>query len=297
MVERIVRITSIRGATAITFATICALLAWWTPLDGTGDQYTSEGLHRALTTFAAARGIEAVISLFQSASVSTTFVVAGMSVQPAAVLAPARELVERFSTVVLLACASFAMQQLVLTVMKSAVVATVTSVVCALWLLSWYFRSWTTHVLGRVMVALVVLRLFVPLAGGVSMEIHNRALASEYARSDAVLQQLSPDPPAAVGTILERIKQRFGGAMDIASKVEEVKARVGALSEHMVRLAAIFLLETVALPIAWLACAVSAARGLDRWLRDALTSSPGPTDPRTARYPVRDERIFDESRI
>ena len=56
-------------------------LVWFRPLDTVAEQYTESGLKRAFATFAAARAMNATISVLQSIQIG-----AGASIQLGAVL-------------------------------------------------------------------------------------------------------------------------------------------------------------------------------------------------------------------
>ena len=92
------------GRQKILGALIVALLlvsVWFRPLDVVAEQYTESGLKRALATFAAARGMNAAISVLQSIQIGV-----GASVQLGAVLDPLDDLVEQFSALMLAATLS-----------------------------------------------------------------------------------------------------------------------------------------------------------------------------------------------
>ncbi|MDD2894124.1 MAG: hypothetical protein PHF20_09385, partial [Halothiobacillaceae bacterium] len=93
---------------------LAVALVWLRPLDVMAQSYVDSGLKRALVTFASARALNAVLSLAQSTSVSIQ-VGAGVSAHPAAVLDPLDDLVEQFSTIMLVATLSFAAQHLLIT--------------------------------------------------------------------------------------------------------------------------------------------------------------------------------------
>lgn len=95
----------------------CVLaLVWVRPLDAWAARQVEAGLQRALTTFAAARALNAVLSAVQSVSVNVGVGV-GASVHPGAVLEPIDDLVEQFSALMLVATVSFAVQRVLLDVL------------------------------------------------------------------------------------------------------------------------------------------------------------------------------------
>jgi hypothetical protein len=100
-----------RGVIVPTVVLLLALI-WGRPADDLAKQHIAEGLTRSLVTFAAARTLNGLLSLAQSASVNISVGVAGTAIQPAAILDPIDDLVEQFSTLMLAASMSYAIQQM-----------------------------------------------------------------------------------------------------------------------------------------------------------------------------------------
>ncbi|MBT8449478.1 MAG: hypothetical protein KJO69_07305, partial [Gammaproteobacteria bacterium] len=64
-------------------------------LDQTGRSYTEEGIKRALTTYAIARGLNGVISVAQGTEVAIQPVGVGVTFTPGQILDPINDLIER----------------------------------------------------------------------------------------------------------------------------------------------------------------------------------------------------------
>src|SRR5690349_10953801 len=82
---------------------------WLRPIDSIAERHVDAGLQSALITFAAARGLNGVLSLAQGIQVG-----AGASFHPGAILEPLDDLVEQFSGIMLAASLSFAVQRILL---------------------------------------------------------------------------------------------------------------------------------------------------------------------------------------
>lgn len=227
-------------------------LAWLRPLDTWAGQQVDAGLKRALATYAAARTLNAVISTVRSVSVSVGVGV-GASVNPGAVLEPIDDLVEQFSGLVLAATLSFAAQRLLLEVGAAWPLGLLLSAALVAWL-AWWWRAQPPRWLHGLALGLLCLRLAVPLLALGSEGAYQLVMAGEYQRAQATLQQtpLPETAPAADAGLAERIKRWWSDSTDIAGKVEQLKARADALVAHMVRLAAVFVLQTVVLPLLFL---------------------------------------------
>ena len=237
---------------ALGLALVLALV-WLRPLDGLAEQTTEDGLKRALATFAAARAMNAAISVLQSATVSVQLG-AGGSIQVGAVLDPVDDLVEQFSALMLGSTLSFALQRLLIEVFAAWPVAAVLTLLFLAWgalgLSSHRVPGW----LPRIALGLLCLRMAVP-AAGLGSELSYRLLfADRYRDSQAQIESAqipAANVPAEAG-LAERIKAWWAQGADWAKKIEALKEVAGKWVDHMVRLAALFILQTVVLPLLFL---------------------------------------------
>src|SRR5437870_4359258 len=105
------RLTNLRrGALAVGTILVIAM-AWLGPLDRIGVDHVDAALKRALVTFAMARTANAIISAIEPTTISVSLG-AGVSVQPFQALDPLDDLVEQFSTVMLVASTSLGIQRI-----------------------------------------------------------------------------------------------------------------------------------------------------------------------------------------
>ncbi len=256
---RVVRTVWARAVMAALLVALLAL-AWARPLDTWAAEQVDAGLKRALATYAAARTLNAVLSTVRSVSVSVGVGV-GASVHPGAVLEPVDDLVEQFSALVLAATLSFAAQKLLLEVGAAWPLGLALTVALGAWL-AWWWRAPPPRWLHRLALGLLCLRLAVPLLALGSEGTYQLVMAGEYQQAQATLQQtpLPEAAPAANAGLAERIKRWWADSTDVAGKVEQLKARADALVAHMVRLAAVFVLQTVVLPLLFLALLLAVYR-------------------------------------
>lgn len=102
-----------RSTTLVTYLTLVALitgailLAWNDWIDASASEYLNNAMLTAGAIYASARGINALISLLQGTEVDAFI----LTVSIGELLAPINDLIERFSTVILLAIGALALQK------------------------------------------------------------------------------------------------------------------------------------------------------------------------------------------
>lgn len=236
--------------------------AWLAPLDNGAAQHVETGLKRALASFATARALNAVISVAQGTEVSVQLAGLGPTFAPGQVLDPINDLVEQFSTLMLLASVSFGVQLLLIkfgSYWGVSLLLTLAAIAWAWW--GWRrpaARPWLT----RLLLGLLLVRFAVPLAVSGSEAGFELFLAERYKAgqerielSSGNLTRLSTPPVAAQAgeSITDRFKRWLAQVPDVGKEavrlVEELRRVAGDMVEHIVMLIAIFLLQTLVLPL------------------------------------------------
>lgn len=243
-----------RGNLLLVMAVAVALLAiWLRPADELAKRQVEAGLQRALVTFAVARSLNGVLSAVQSASINVGVGVSG-SVNPGAILEPIDDLVEQFSVLVLAASISFAAQRLLLEISGAWPVSLAVTAALVLFLvLRWRNRS-APNWLPRLTLFLLCLRLTVPVLAVGSELTYQLLLARQYDRSQAEISraELTEAPADAAEGPAERVRRWWAQSTDASRKIQAIKARADALVVHVVRLAAVFVVQTLILPLFFL---------------------------------------------
>ncbi len=223
------------------------------------------GLKRALASFAAARALNAVISVVQGTEISVQLAGLGPTFAPGQVLDPVNDLVEQFSTLMLLASVSFGIQLILLKFggyWAVSALLTATAIACV-WL-NWRgppLRSWST----RLLLVLVLVRFAVPLVVLGSEAGFQLFLAERYAAGEAKIElsaskltALSTPPvaPKDGETLADRLKRWTSQGADVARQasqlIDDLKLAANETVEHIVMLIAVFLIQTLLLPLALL---------------------------------------------
>ncbi len=253
-------------------ALLCALaliaLSWTRTLDAPAADYLDGALKRTLVTFAIARALNGSISMLQDADISVSPVGVGVTVSPGELLDPINDLIEQFSAILLAASISLGAQKILLSISGAYVVSIAFSVAalaaCASMLGAGVSR-WKSA-LWRVSALLLLLRFFVPAYALASEAIDRHFLEPRYAEASAALDisrsdaanatRLEERPPAAPGPgISERLSgwlRDAGESLDVRARVETLLAKLGAVSDHIVTLCVVFLMQSVLLPLLFL---------------------------------------------
>ncbi len=241
--------------------------AWLAPLDAGAEIQVQAGLKRALASFAAARALNAVISVVQGTEISVQLAGLGPTFAPGQVLDPVNDLVEQFSTLMLFASVSFGMQLILLKFGSYwAVSALLTLAALACVWLNWRGpdrRGWPT----RLLVGLLLVRFAVPLVALGSEAGFQVFLSERYAAGETKIElsakklTLLSTPPIALRegeTLGDRVKRWAAQGTDVARQagqlIDDLKQAAGEMVEHVVMLIAVFLIQTLVLPLALLWC-------------------------------------------
>jgi len=118
------------------FIIAIAVAATGGAIDNASDQYAQQSLNRALVTFTAARTLNGVISVAQGTEVALEPGGVGVIMTPGEILDPINDLIERFSSVMLVAASSLGLQLVLLEISSWWVVTAILTTLLAVWLAS-----------------------------------------------------------------------------------------------------------------------------------------------------------------
>ncbi len=250
------------------FAAIAALSGL---IDDTGRRYADEAFSRALITFAIARTLNGVISVAQGTEVAIEPGGVGVNFTVGQVLDPINDLVERFSAVMLIATSSLGLQNILLrmTTWWGTSLALILAVVFAPVVLWWpkLDQSTLKPLALRVLLVTVFLRFAVPILVIGSNLVFDTFLAAEQAAASQALdatrseiEQITenvttPESDAGDQSVIERLGAMLDSSLDslnIGNRLDRLRDRVSNVSEHIINLIVIFLLQTIILPLVFL---------------------------------------------
>ncbi len=259
-----------RGVLAVVVAALLAL-AWIAPLEDPAHEQVDAGLQRALVSFATARALNAVISLAQGTEVALHPAGFGINLSIGETLDPVNDLVERFAELMLVASVAFGVQKVLLTIGAHWVVTLVLSAVALGWLVCQVRDRCSPSWLSRLLVVLLMARFAIPVVTIGSDLAFRHFLASDYQASQRAIEATSGEAgesapsvqaPAPDRTLLERLKEWMAESGNVGTRVEELQEAAEQVTEHIVRLMAIFVLQTLVIPLLLLWALYMLARGL-----------------------------------
>jgi hypothetical protein len=265
--------------------TVLILVIAGAALSGTTDnvsqQYAEQALTRALATFTVARTLNGVISVAQGTEVAVEPGGVGVILTPGQVLDPINDLIERFSSVMLVAASSLGLQLVLLKITSSWVVTALLIGALSVWLVA----VWSQRVQSNKHVALALrfslILIFVRFAIPVVI-ICTNFLFSTFLQAD---QESAKAALEGTSAKIEEINVRFEGErgpgevsedMDIPSRIkrstqewlsgvgdwfssigvgarlEQLKVSASEATSHIVNLIAIFVLQTIIFPLGFL---------------------------------------------
>jgi hypothetical protein len=265
--------------------TIVAVLAVGVAISGiaeeTGQEYADSALTRALVTFAVARTLNGAISVAQGTELALEPGGIGVVLTIGQILDPINDLVERFSAVMLVAASSIGLQNILLRITAWWGV-TVVLFAAAAWALAalWWPQmrnAQRENTAIRLLLAVIFIRFAMPalvigthlifdtfLAG--EQDAATQALRDTQAQVEQLEQEPlppEPEPPAVQDqSLLDRSAAKLKEYLDSASesletvdpneKLDQMRERAAQAATDIINLIAIFVFQTVLLPVAFL---------------------------------------------
>lgn len=240
-------------------------------LDQYAKNYTEQGLQRVLVTYAVARGLNGVISVVQGTEVSVEPVGIGVTFTPGQVLDPVNDLVEQFSWLVLASGVSLGIQRLLIIMTASTSFTLLVSISMLLAVLVYWWPKIppaTGRVILRLALILLLLRLVVPVIALLNQAVYWYFLEPQYASSQAMLEQsgfeLQQQQPQAQDVtpvpsnnepLLDKLKRAYqsaSNAVDIDAKLDRMKQIASDMSEKILDLMVVFIVQSILFPLLFL---------------------------------------------
>jgi hypothetical protein len=257
---------------ALLLLSLLAILfgAWLAPLDAPAVARVDAGLKRALVSFASARALNAVISVMQGTEVSAQPMGFGVVFTPGQVLDPVNDLVEKFSDAMLVASVAFGVQKVLMTFGGHWLVSALLTVAMLAWAWSRLRSQAPPAWLARLLLILLMVRFAVPAVTLGSDLLFEKFLAADYAASQQTIdvaagQIEKAEPPlaapAADAGVLDKMKGWLAEKnLDAGARLEALKQSAEKITEQIINLIVIFLLQTLVMPLLLLWAMYGAAR-------------------------------------
>lgn len=251
--------------------TILALLAVAGALAGVVDEtskrYIDQSLTQALVTFAMARTLNGVISVAQGTEIAVEPAGVGVNFTVGQILDPINDLIEQFSSVMLVATSSIGLQAILLRMTGAWGVTLALGAVVVIALATFWidrFRWLSDSAAIRLLLIVVAVRFAVPVFVIGTNLVSNAFLLEQQSAAvealDATRIELEEFNDEAVPTdddqsLLEQIGSALSSTIDsinFGQRIEELRDRVSNASEHVVNLIVIFVMQTILLPLAFI---------------------------------------------
>lgn len=238
-------------------------------VDQASARYAENALKNALVTFAVARTLNGVISAAQGTEIALEPGGVGVVLSVGEILDPINDLIERFSAVMLVAASSLGLQALLLNItgwwgVSAFLVAAAVAFLVTLWAPRSVAAAYAVPAL-RVLLVLLFVRFAVPVLVVGTHFITERFLETEQQAATAVLEtttanveELNQGAQAATTddqSLMDRLGEMIDDSLDsmrVGDRLAELKESASRASEHIVNLIAIFVLQTILLPLLFL---------------------------------------------
>ena len=258
---------------AVVAIGLLALLAcaWLAPMDAPATQQVNTGLKRALVSFASARALHGVLSVVQGTQVSAQPLGVGVNLTPGQLLAPVNELVKSFADFMLVASVAFGIMKVSIAMGAFWPVSAALTVIGLAWLWAYIRQQNAVLSLSRLLLLLLMVRFAVPIVMLGTDVLWQQFLAADYTATQQAIagaagqaaQPSSTDAASgAGGGFLERARQWLSSATDVKAQFEAVRLAAERVTEQIVRLIVIFLLQTLVIPVVLLWALHGAMRGV-----------------------------------
>lgn len=265
-------------------AVLVVIIAFTGGIDRLSEKTSADALSRALVTFAASRALNGAISAAQGTELALEPAGIGVVLSVGQVLDPINDLVERFSTVMLVAASSIGLQNVLLRI-TSTVSFDIALTAFALWVLasSWLPVAWLQGALPTARRALLIgifVRFALPILIVGSDLVFDEFLVTEQQAALAALrgvqadiEEIRADPPPLPRpedqSLMDRLSNMVDdtlAAVDPRDSLEQLSARVADASEHIISLIVIFVLQTILLPVGFVWLFVELLKGIGQRL-------------------------------
>ncbi len=266
-----------------TLILICVALSWTGSLEQAAEPQLQATLQRALVTAAIARGLNGVISVAQGTEIAIQPVGIGVTIAAGEILDPLNDLIERFSWLALAASASLATQLLLSEVFANNFINGTLTAAGAIYLLAiwlpgnlpgrvWLLRATALLIFARFVFTIVIL-VVTQVDQWVLVE-RQQLMMSELTQATQEIDGLQSSsneipPQATQSSVLERFEAVIDSsrqALDIESQLSDLARKVESSITELINLMAVFLVQTLVLPIGSLLLAFWSFRSFLRWL-------------------------------
>lgn len=234
-------------------------------LDRKANQYLNDATKRAATAFVIARGINAIISIIQNTSVNAQPGGVGVTAGIGQILDPVDDLVEQFSSVMLLSTVSLGIQRILIDMgnvvgFKILLSISMLILISGIWLDSLLKLNFISLGYKLLMISLFV-RFLIPTMALVSGSSYDHFLSVKYTEAMDGLEKSRDDisdadfvdnNPNKGSGILDKVKETYSGVMnaiDIKARLKRISDIASTWSDYIFSLMEVFIIQTILVPL------------------------------------------------
>ena len=253
------KLAGLQGVQRIAVAMLVALMiagAWLAPLESVANAHIDAGLKRALISFATARALNGVISVAQGTQVAIEPGGVGVNLAPGELLDPLNDLVEQFANLMLTASVAFGVEKILVSIGGHLVISSVLTLSALVWAAFYLTRGTAPAWLSRALLLVLMLRFALPVAFIGSDLLFKQFMLPDYQSSqraiDTATERFDEFAPATADEspgMFDKFKGWVAQNTDLKARLAELKQSAEKTTEHVIKLMAIFLLQTLILPL------------------------------------------------
>ncbi len=235
-------------------------------VDTTAGNYADKAFKRALVTFAVARTLNGAISLAQGTEVALEPGGVGVNLAVGEVLDPINDLVEQFSSVMLVAASSLGLQNLMLKMtawwfVTALLLIAAAFAIATLWLPQ-LARNKYAVLVTRSLLVLLCVRFIVPVLIISTNLVTDTFLSDDQAIATTALEATTSDiedmsarnnvPANPDPSMMDRLSAAIGESLDsmnVEGRLNKLKESATNASEHIINLIVLFVVQTILLPL------------------------------------------------
>lgn len=241
-------------------------------VDEKADQHLKEVMKRGIIVFAIARGINGAVSVLQSTEVSASLGV-GVNVGVGEVLDPINDLVESFSSIMLLSNVSVGTQLVLLKVgswigLKIILAGAAVIALLGIWIRTQRFDFGAFGL--KVFFLFLAFRFLIPVTAWISESTYRSFLETTYQESTGKLETMSEEmKPEGLpnGSTDQGWMDKAKGVLDLKKKIDQWRGMIGDFSRHVINLIVVFLVQTILIPLGVLWGTLYFVRAMARSIR------------------------------
>lgn len=260
---------------------VVVLLVGFTPwLDRSAEGYYEQALTRALVTFGLARALNGAISVIQGTEIEVHPAGVGVSFAPGQLIDPVNDLVERFSWLMLASSTSLGVQKILMDISAWWGVRLILALAAGGLILVWWQQTQSKPVRAialRFFLLALFLRFAMPLMVVLNHAIYDQFMAEDYVIATAAIEKTNleletiqaqqPTRSADDEGWLDSVSKWLDNttrSFDVGERMQALKMRLAELTDHILKLAAVFVLQSLLLPLLFLWLLARGIVGLGR---------------------------------